>query len=110
MKCKNGFSCSVIYMSMMNSSAPPVSKFAVIGIAAITIIGGGFWYYRSDKIEALYIDAAADCAAGLGDARLRSVDSLYGEGARPDKLDFDLSICQLQSANDRLIQAVDDLN
>ncbi|MCU0826604.1 MAG: hypothetical protein MUE52_04195 [Tabrizicola sp.] len=87
-----------------------------IGAAAVAVLaaaGGGVWYLRSAAVADAYAEAAVDCEAGRGDARLRTLDRQYGEDARPHALRVALSLCALGGSTDRYIdakRAVDALN
>lgn len=85
-------------------------RVALLVLLAFAVVGATAWYVRSGKIEALYLDAAADCAAGKGAGRLRSVDAMYDEASRPRALALALSTCDLSQAVDDYDAAMDRLN
>lgn len=59
------------------------------------------WFMSSSRIDDAYLDAASDCAAGLGDGRLQALDAMYGRDSRPRELAVELSLCALGAAVDR---------
>jgi hypothetical protein len=61
---------------------------------------------RSAQINDAYIEAAADCEAGLGDAKLRALDMVHGKERRPRDLALRLSMCALDGSVDRYKEAV----
>ena len=67
--------------------------------------GGGLWYAKGAEKTRLYVEAAADCQNGRGDGKLRALDRIYGDDARPKKLSFDLASCALDASIDRLRKA-----
>lgn len=75
----------------------------LIAATALIVAGGGFfWLSRSNEVANAYALAAADCENGFGAGRLRTLDSMYGEDARPKALAVELSLCALDDSVDRL--------
>lgn len=72
---------------------------AVAGVVAL--VGAGFYMFRSQQITAQYVEAAADCESGRGAGKLKALDRLYGQDARPKKLALALSTCALTDATER---------
>ena len=80
-----------------------ITRPILLGLAVLVGgAGAAFWYVQSSRIETAYLDAAADCDAGLGAARLKATDRLYGRDARPQALAVALSLCDLDDSVQRL--------
>jgi hypothetical protein len=89
-----------------------MSKKTVLAAIAVAVVASGLVYtfLQSGRINAAYVDALADCKAGLGAGRLQAVDALYGKSSRPRKLATDLSLCDLDQAVENYKRAVDALD
>ena len=78
-------------------------KFALGAGLTVAVLCAIFWFVRQGQIVDAYVDAAAECKAGLGAGRLEALDQLHGKDARPDELRLSLALCAFS-------QAVDDYN
>lgn len=91
----------------------PLTTPQTVGLLAASVLAvgaGGLYMMKSNQVAAAYLEAAADCEAGRGDARLRALDKLYGSDAQPDALRLDLSTCALKASADRYIETKRALN
>jgi hypothetical protein len=73
-------------------------KLLLGGALLVAVLGAGFWFLRQGQISDAYVDAAAECKAGLGLGRMEALDQLYGKDAQPPALRFDLSMCKARQA------------
>lgn len=84
------------------------STVLAAGLAAAIVIGGAIWWSQSTsevdrsraETERAYVDAVALCSADpvQAGARIKSLDRIYGEDARPAAIAFDVAVCVAEGA------------